>query len=424
MTALRPARRSAGLLAVATLASLVACTDDAVSPETANTPAERPAAEFRRLLVSDTLPFARLFDANGTRVDSMGGLPGRVTYLYSAGGRIAAAHFQRQNRVAFIDGGVFEQNGRGVRQPARLLGGHSDSVPIHGNYMDGIKSVHFDGTGTVSFFRETEIVGGRMTPLLSVRAGSPHHGAGIALPGGQFVSASANINNEQLPIGVKVFDLTGRVVDSARTCPGLHGLSGNVTGALYGCADGALHVAITNGRPVFTKLTNTADARFGVGTVWTAPSQRNFLVRMSIRGQPVSAATRAIGLGDVATRSLRAIPLPGGDIDWTAAVEYSGRVAFILGRSGSLYVADMTSGQIVTTLANATPPFPTAGTVLTPFFASVEGVTYVTNPTRGEVIEINTSGAVPQIARRLSVGGTPERIEVMGVRAAKSLPAN
>jgi hypothetical protein len=423
----RPALPAVARLVLASTAALLtACSDDSTSPDNnaTPTPSDRPAAEFRRLLVTDTLPFLRTFDAvTGQRVDSMGGLPGRVTYLYSARGRVAAAHFQTRNRVLFIDGGVFVENGRGTRGPARMLGGHTDSVPIHGNYLGDVKSVHFDGTGTVSFFRESDLAAGRMTPLLNVRAGSPHHGAGIALPGGQFFSASANQNNEQLPNGVSVFNTSGMVVETSRTCAGLHGLSGNNGGVLYGCGDGALHVAMNAGRPVFTKLINTADPRFGVGTVWSAAAQNNFLVRMSIRGQPTSAATRSIGLADMTSRTLRAIPLPGGELDFTAAVDYSGRIGYILGRTGTLYVVDMTSGQITSTLPNVTAAFPTAGTVLTPFFASAEGVTYLTNPTRGEVVEINTTAA-PTITRRINVGGTPERVEVLGHRSNSRVTPN
>jgi hypothetical protein len=417
-------RVAASVVAAAVLAG---CSDDSTAPDsnTPPAPSDRPAAEFRRLLVTDTLPFLRTFDAvSGQRVDSMGGLPGRVTYLYSARGRIAAAHFQTRNRVLFIDGGVYTENGRGFKAASRMLGGHSDSVPIHGNYIGDIKSVHFDGTGTVSFFRESDLSAGRTSPMLNVRAGSPHHGAGIALPGGQFVSASANVNNEQLPNGVMVFDMTGRVVDSTRTCSGLHGLAGSNAGVLYGCGDGALHIAMNGGRATFTKLINTADPRFGVGTVWSAAAQPNLLVRMSIRGQPTSAATRSIGLADLTTRQLRAIPLPGGELDWTASVDYDGRQAYVLGRTGNLYVVSMTTGQITATLPSLTAAFPTAGTVLTPFFASVEGVTYLTNPTRGEVIELNTTTAIPTIVRRLAVGGTPERIEVLGVRTNARVTPN
>ncbi|MCU0647236.1 MAG: hypothetical protein MUF00_04535 [Gemmatimonadaceae bacterium] len=420
-------RRVAPLTVLTSLLALAACSDDNGTAPDNNTPpapSDRPAAEFRRILVTDTLPFLRTFDAvTGQRVDSMGGLPGRVTYLYSARGRVAAAHFQRQNRVLFVDGGVYVENNRGFRAAARMLGGHSDSVPIHGNYLGDIKSVHFDGSGTVSFFRESDLVAGRTTPLLSVRAGSPHHGAGIALPGGQFFSASANQNNEQLPNGVSVFNAGGTVVETSRQCSGLHGLSGNNGGVLYGCADGALHVAMNSGRPVFTKLINSADPRFGVGTVWSAAGQNNFLVRMSIRGQPTSAATRSIGLADMTSRTLRAIPLPAGELDFTATVDYSGRLGYILGRTGTLYIVDMTNGQITSNIPNVTAAFPATGTVLTPFFASAEGVTYLTNPTRGEVVEINTT-AVPAIARRIAVGGTPERVEILGHRANSRVTPN
>ena len=73
----------------------------------------------------------------------MGGLPSRITYLYTAKGRIAFAHFQTRHQISFIDGGVFEQNGRGVKQAPRLVGSFSDQTPIHGNYNGDMVSVHF-----------------------------------------------------------------------------------------------------------------------------------------------------------------------------------------------------------------------------------------------------------------------------------------
>jgi hypothetical protein len=85
--------------AVAALAALAACDNDPVTPA-----ASADAVQFRRLLVADSSNFARLYSLEtGARVDSLGGLPGRITYLYTAMGRVAAAHFQAQNRVAFID---------------------------------------------------------------------------------------------------------------------------------------------------------------------------------------------------------------------------------------------------------------------------------------------------------------------------------
>lgn len=416
----RPLRvlvRAVGALSISTLG---ACGDDnpTAAPETV------PAAEFRRLVVSDTAPLARVFDAaTGTRVDSMGGLPSRITYLYTAKGRIAFAHFQTRNQISFIDGGVFEQNGRGVKQTPRLLGSFSDQTPIHGNYNGDMVSVHFDGSGNVRFWSEQAVANGNTQPVLTVRTGNAHHGAGVSAFDGAMVSASIqDPGNPALPNGVVVFNRQGQEVARNTTCPGLHGLAANASGKLYGCADGALFVSTAGGTASFSKFTHATDTRFGVGTVWARDGQANFLVRMSIRGQPVSAATRALGVAVVSSRTMQPITLPGSEIDWTADIDHSGRYALILGRLGNLHVVDMGTRQVVGTLSGIVPPMPTSGPVLSPFFAFAEGVVYMTSPTQGRIYEISLgSTGAPSITRTMNVGGTPERITVLGVLANRSL---
>jgi hypothetical protein len=407
------------LLTTALVLGLAACGDDSSTAA----PATVPSTEFRRLVVTDTAPFARIFDAaTGLRVDSMGGLPSRVTYLYTAKGRIAFAHFQTRNQVSFIDGGVFEQNGRGVKQAPRIVGSFSDQTPIHGNYNGDMVSVHFDGSGNVRFWSEQGIAAGNTAPLATINTGAAHHGAGMATLDGGMMSASLRDPNGTSPIGVVVYNRQGQEVGRNTSCPGLHGLAGNASGKLYGCADGGLLVTATGGTVSFQKITHATDPRFGIGTVWAREGQPNFLVRMSIRGQPVSAATRALGVAQVSSRTMSPIALPGNDIDWTADIDYSGRHALVIGRSGNLYVVDMTTRQVMGTLNGLVPAMPTSGTVLTPFLAVADGLAYITSPTQGRVYEvaINASGT-PSIARTMNVGGTPERIVVLGVRDTRQL---
>lgn len=407
-------------LTVAALALLAACGDD----NGVEAPATVASTEFRRLVVSDTAPFARVFDAaTAQRVDSMGGLPSRITYLYTAKGRIAFAHFQTRNQVSFIDGGVFEQNGRGVKQAPRIVGSFNDERPIHGNYNGDMVSVHFDGSGNVRFWSEQGVAAGNTQPVLTVRTGNAHHGAGMANRDGGFVSASIqDPNNPALPNGVVVFNRQGQEVARNTSCPGLHGLAGNAQGKLYGCADGALFVSTAGNTASFQKFVHATDPRFGVGAVWARDGQPNFLVRMSIRGQPVSTATRALGIAQVSSRTMLPITIPGNDLDWTADIDHSGRYAIVLGRAGNVHVVDMNTRQVTGSLNGVVPAMPTSGTVLTPFFAFAEGVAYMTSPTQGRVYEITISASgVPSLTRTMNVGGTPERIVVVGVRENRSL---
>ncbi len=414
----RSSARRAAAAAALTAAGHAACGDDA--PTASNATAS--AAQFRRLVVADSGNHARIFELeSGARVDSMGGLPGRVTYLYTATGRVAAANFQAQNRVAFIDGGVYEQNGRGVRAAPRIIGTHDDRTPAHGNTSGTLLSAHFDGSGNVKFWDEALLAAGNVAPMLTVNTGPAHHGAGVAVTSG-FVSASVRAANGTSPDGVVVFDLQGRPVDSTRTCAGLHGLAANGSAVLYGCAEGALHVAVANGRAAFTKLASPDNPAFRVGTVWGRQGQPNFLVRMTLSGQPVSAATRTLGVADVAARQLRAVALPGGDLDWAADIDHSGQRALVIGYSGTAYVVDLNTRQVTGQLANLLPARPASGAVLDPYLAFAAGVAYVSSPTQGRVYELSL-GARPAVARTLAVGGTPMRLAVMGVRDDKRLAA-
>ncbi|MBL0938296.1 MAG: hypothetical protein IBJ03_05350 [Gemmatimonadaceae bacterium] len=409
------------LLAVALIA-LAAC-DDSDSP-TGNGEDTVPSSEFRRLVVSDTAPFVRVLQAsNGQRVDSIGGLPSRVTYLYTAKGRVAFAHFQTRNRVGFIDGGVYAQGDRGVLTAPRILGFFTDSVPIHGNYVGDWVSAHFDGSGNVRLWSEQGVAGGNLTPTMTVNTGSAHHGAGMASADGAFVSASLRDPAAGTsPLGVVVYNRAGQEVGRSRDCTGLHGLAGNSTGALYGCADGALLVSTGSTGATFTKFVHASDTRFGVGTVWARDGQSNFLVLMSLRGQPVSTQTRSLGVTQASTRTMLPIILPNSDLDWTANIDHSGRFAVVLGRTGALYIVDMSTRQVTGTLGGVVPAMPTSGTVLTPFLAFVEGAVYMTSPTQGRVYEIALSAnGVPSLTRTLQVGGTPERIVVLGVAENRTL---
>jgi hypothetical protein len=244
----------------------------------------------------------------------------------------------------------------------------------------------------------------------------------MAKLGGQYVSASVRSATGTSPDGVLVLDRQGRVVDSTRACPGLHGLAGNETGAMYGCSTGVLHVAMQGDRAVFTAFNRADDARFRVGSVWAREGQPRFLVRMTISGQPVSGATRQLGVADVAARTMQPIDL-GGDVDFTADIDHTGRHALVIGRSGTLYVVDMATRAVTGRINDLVAPFPTSGTVRTPFMAHAEGVTYVSSPARREVIEVSLANGVPTVTRRLPVSGIPTRLVLLGARGAGELTA-
>jgi hypothetical protein len=423
-TSTRPLHRLAHVALLGVSLTLAACADD---DPTANEPAQ-DAVTFRRIAVGDnTAPSLRLFNAADFSLAQTLSTPAPVSYLYTSGSsRLAIYHVRTQNQVGIVDGGVFLQNGRGVRRDATLLGTYRDSLPTHGNVNGSMFTVHFDGSGQVAFWNENSLSAGNTAPTVMVGTGGAHHGAAVAKGNGQWLLTSAHNPSGTLPRGINVRNMSGAMVDSARNCPDLHGLAANATAAVYGCADGALMVEVgSNGRPAFSKLTFADDTRFGVGTVWGWNDKPLFLVRMTIRGQPVSAATRRMGIVDPATRTLRGLTLPNNDIDVTGDLDDAGTRALVIGRSGTLYIFDGRTQQLLGQLANVVATVPATG-ALSHQLTAAEGRVYITNPTAGEIVEVNISApATPTIVRRHAVGGQPVRIALLGVRAAAPVrPAN
>lgn len=406
----------------AALAAILAaaCGDDA--PSTPDTGATRPVAEFRKLVVADnSQPTVVMVDLGTGRPSGESfTLAGPASYLYSStDGRFVIAHQRLQNRTDIIDGGIALQSGSAQRGPARVVHTVRDSLPTHGTVNGNIFSIFHDGSGNASFWNVRELAAGRTAPLRTINVGATHSTA-FAKGNEQFLLVGPREPGQSTPIGVNAYNATtGALVDSARNCPGLHGNGGTRNVVVFGCADGVLVVGMgTNGRPTFSKVAFDAGANWGVGTVWGRWDSPFVLVRAGIRGQPVSTATRRLGIYDAVSNQMRGFTLPDNDIDWTADLTWDGRTAVVLGRTGSLYFVDANTRTLTGRLNNVVAPMPTSGTFPTPSLAFAEGVLYLSSPTTGEVLEISLASASPSIARRLSVGGTPTRIAIVGAMPA------
>jgi len=420
MATVLPSRRTAAsLLFSATLLTLAGCGDD--TPTDAGT--TLPATTFRRIAVADNaVATLRIFEATDFSPVQTIATGAPVSYLYTTGSqRHAIYHVRTRNVVGMVDGGVFLDNARGVKRAVAAVGTFTDSLPTHGNVNGSMFTAFFDGSNQVAFWNESSLATGVTTPTVRIPNGGMHHGAAVAMPSANWLLTSASNPAGGLPLGINVLSMSGAIVDSARNCPGLHGLAGNSTAVLFGCADGALLVQNSGGRPVFSKLAAAGAPTFGVGTVWGWHDKPLLLVRATVRGQPTSVATRKMGIADPTARTLRLIDLPNGDIDVTGDLDDAGRNAVILGRSGTLYIVNGATQQVTGTLAGVTAVVPATG-ALSHQIAVAEGRVYITNPTAGEIVEVDITGT-PALVRRHQVGGQPTRVALLGVRSAAPVRA-
>lgn len=401
--------------------ALTACSDD--DPVAPATPESVAAAETRRLVVADAQDaLLRVvgLGADASDVTTLD-LTAPASYLYASGsGRFAVAQQRAQDVLHILDGGVEVSAGTVRRTEPTVLGAFGDAAPTHGNVNGDIISVFFDGNGMSRFWDEDDLQAGITDPFLSIETGGAYHGATVAMGDGEHVVVTRKDGENVLPAGVDVYDRSGELVDTTRNCPNLHGNAANRDWVVIGCVDGVLTVGLESGAPVFERYSLADGPEWGTGTVWSAWDASRFLLRNSDRslprGTPPTPDNRRLATFDPASGSVTNLPLPGGDVDWTAGLSADGRYALVLGRTGNLYVFSMSSAGLVARFDGivAGPDAMPSGAA--PYLASTVDRAYLSDPVAGEVVELDLSVSTPAILRRIAVPGTPTRIAVVGPR--------
>jgi hypothetical protein len=405
-----------GALAVVVL--IGACSD---GPTTPGLEAPQPAIHFQRLLVTDAQqPSGRVLALhNDSTVQSLtfGDMPTRV-YTTSSG-RFAGVHVQSQNRVQFVDGGVWTETGsQAHRRNASVLGFQlQDTRPSYENVNGDWISVFFDGSGVARWVLESDLAAGRSRTAHEVNTGTPHHGAGIMVPANNvpfFVTSATNATGA--PQGVTVRNQQGQIVSEVAVgeCPGVHGNTSIVTGGVIGCNNGMVLVRRSGASVVAEKVTLAGEMQgLALRNAYTGLGG-NFILGQfaAFPGQP---AQRVFAVIEPVTGAVNRLPaLPAGVTDsWRVVEPVKGQIV-LLGNNGTLYVYSGTTRQLQHTVANVVPAIVTGAAVHQ--VAVAEDLAAVASPTTGEVVLVNLANGT--IIRRIAVGGAPSRLALLGVQRA------
>jgi hypothetical protein len=416
------------LFAVLALAAVAACSDDeatAPTPEPEEEVEMVAAAALQRLAISDnTLSNLKLVDVqSGTLVSTIGLRGGPASLLYrSPSGRFAIAQQRTQNVVDFIDSGIelagSDSDPHFHKESPYLLDWNlTDQLPTHENVNGHFISVFFDGTGNASWIDERDLIAGAPRIAHSFNSGGPHHSgsATLLLAGGTPAYVFAPLNPAGgLPTSVVARNAAGQELARRDDCPVMHGNGSNADAVVFGCENGAVLFRANGTSVTATKLTMPAAlAGSGVRTVWGESEATGFLVGGVATPAGITPAIRTLATINSQSGAMTVMPLPADARYYGVSIDgVRGRIA-VLAHDGRLFVFNGATAQLLHTVPSVVPTIPLTG-ALTHTMTSAEDRVWVTSPTTGEVVEVNTASG--SVSRRMTVGGTPTRVTLLGVR--------
>lgn len=349
---------------------------------------DRPA----RVLVSDAeQPVVSVFGDG----EALGRFRLRAPAFLSAGpsGRYGYAAQGEGDQVAVVDGG-------GAGQPALLAftlpGVEPSHVVGHGDQV----AVFNDGDGTASVFEERALRDDR-PEVTTLRTARGHHGVAVPHHDRVLVTLPDPADpNAELPVGVEVRDLAGRVLQTFSGCPELHGEAAAGDVVAFGCEDGVLLVRRDGEGYAASKVAypeggeegaHATSLRGGDGLPYLVGNfGERALVRVDLEhgaavALPVQAVLAAFDLDD------------------------QGRVVALTG-DGHLRLLAHDGRQLRD--VRVIPAFdPDGDWPLRPKLTVAGGSAYVTDARAGEVAEVDLESFT--VADRLEVGGKPASVAVL-----------
>jgi hypothetical protein len=416
---LSPVRRLVALAAPALLATLIAaCGGGDDDHDHENT-------------VIDTAGRLAVADANSASLrmhdlDAPSAAPASFTLanppsaLYaSPGGRYAVAMQRTQDRVQFVDGGVWQEDHgdhlHDYKQAAALSSWTlSGSRPTHYDVQPGKQAALFmDGNAVatpvanagVRLVTDASIAAGRTVATLDLSA--PIHGLGEAIDDKLLTVARADDATDALPTHLVLYRRNGsayvRERDLPTRCDGMHGSASSGAYSIVGCSDGMLLVQHTGATTASERKLATA---LRVGTLVGHPKLPGHFVGIATEGAAPAPVTTRFYAVDAAAGSVQPLQPTGwadGSLRRAHTFDRSGARLLLLDQQGTLSVVQRQGNGwgATTRVAGVIPAMPTAAPW--PAFA-VNGArdeVYLTDPVARQVVVLNTQTLAVTARRNL-----------------------
>ncbi len=425
------ARRRAALVAFAATLALAACGG--------GVPAEDDHEDVfidtaGRLAIAEAQAAAlRIHDLDSGAVEATYTMDNPPSAVYaSPGGRYAVVVQRLQDRVQFVDGGIWQEDHgdhlHDYKQASRLLGFRlTGARPTHYDVQAGVQAAVFlDGNASAV---PVQNAGVRLLTDASIGAGQtvasmdlsiPIHGLAEPVGNKLLTVARAADASTTLPTHLVLYRRNGatwvQVRELPTRCEGMHGSFSSGAHTVVGCIGGMLRVRhssatdVDNGQFVATPIR--------IGTIAGHPRLPDQFIGIGNEGAaPDPVTTRFFAL-DAAGGAVSEFVPQGwttGRVRRAHAFDRSGQRFFILDDQGTLIVAQRagTGWTTVARLPATVPAMP--GAAPWPAFAAngARDEVYLTDPVAKQLIVLNAAtGAV--VARR-NLGFTPSAIAWLGI---------
>jgi len=274
-------------------------------------------------------------------------LPGGEARLYTSPGQRYAVAVQRDDdRVSFVDGGLYTEDHFDhfhdyAELPALLDFTLSGTRPTHYSAHEGQGVIFFDAQdgvpSTVTVLSDADVAGGSVTAELTLA--NSMHGAAKLVDDRLFVTfRDPSITDTVLPAAIERYAL----VDGTFTleqryeepCPRLHGHAANEEAIVFGCGDGVLVVDLTQEGYPATKLANPESmAEEGrVGTVYA---------HTAVEQMVGAAGDQSFVIDPDGEPAFRELPLPDGVSPVAQGFNVDGETYYLLGDDGMLRLHDV-----------------------------------------------------------------------------------
>lgn len=422
-------RLFAGLVATALLAACgggVEVSDHDHDEVTIDTAGRLAVAEFN----ATTL---RVHDLDSGNVEASHTMAHPPSAVYpSPGGRYALAVQRTQDRVQFVDGGIWQEDHgshlHDYKQASQLMAtALTGPRPTHYDLQAGVQAAVFmDGNAAAS---PVQNAGVRLITDASIAAGAtvatldlpaPLHG--LAEPVGDKLLASARAADatDTLPTHLVLHQRNGAGYDRVRElparCNGMHGSVSSGSSTVAGCIGGMLlvrHLSATtvdDGRLVATPLR--------VGTIAGHPRLPDQFIGIATDGvAPAPVTTRFYALDGVAATASDFVPegWDTGRVRRAHGFDRSGQRFFIVDDQGTLIVSQRQAGgwAPLARTAGAIPVMPAAAPW--PAFAAngAKDEVYLTDPVARQLVVID--GSTGLVKTRRDLGYTPSAMAWLGI---------
>ncbi|WP_228128454.1 hypothetical protein [Marinobacter daepoensis] len=341
------------------------------------------------------------------------------TLVASPGYRYAVAIQRADDRVSFVDGGLYtEDHGDHMHDyaetPSLLALTLNDHRPTHYSPGEAHGVVFFDGgdaaRSKVTAFSDASLGNGDAVASLDLE--NSMHGVAKLIDGHLFVTyRDASITDTTLPAAVERYHLDGtRFEFEARysePCPKLHGAAANSHELAFGCSDGVLVIDLDEAGYPARKFANpeglpdgarigTLVANHDVEALVGIAGDQLFVIDAESPAQPYTELDLGGSVGRIAQ-----------------GFTTHGEVFYVLGDDGALRLFDPANGWALVSTVSVVAPLTEASSkpALTP--SASQDRLYVTDAPNQAVIEVDTTEG--RVVRTLDVGFPASSLAWLGL---------